>query len=190
MQSLRSHLGAGFISQRGGEVALASGAGDGDNQFAGVFRALGDFDGSDHVGTGADADQNAFFLGETASHGEGFVIADLDALGDLNVSSAVFEMEIARNESGTGSLDLVRAGLHGLAGEGLIDDRGCLGLDGDGLEAGLARLEDFGHTSDRTTRTDSGDEDVDLAIGVGPQLFSGGFRVNGRIGRIFKGYNI
>jgi hypothetical protein len=75
-------------------------------------------------------------------------------------------VKVGRNESGAGALNLMRAGLHGLTGEGLIDDGGCLGLDGDGLEARFARFEHFAAAGDRAARADSGDEDVDLAIGV------------------------
>ncbi len=48
--------------------------------FSGALRY---FDGGMHVGSGADADQDAFFLGNTASHREGVVIAHLHAFHDL-----------------------------------------------------------------------------------------------------------
>ena len=84
-----------------------------------VLRALGDFEGGHDVGAGGDADENAFLLREAAGHGEGVVVGDLDALGDLRVSRCVLEVEILRDEAGAGALDLVRAGLQRLAGERL-----------------------------------------------------------------------
>jgi len=106
LHSLGSHLGTGFVSQRGGKVALAGGAGDGDDELASVFRALGHFDGGKDVGTGADADEDAFLLGQAARHGESSVVADFDTLGDLRVAGAVLEMKVGWNESGTSALNL------------------------------------------------------------------------------------
>ena len=46
------------------------------------------------VRAGADAGEDAFFLGQAAGDGEGVIVGDLDALGDLQISRAILQMEI------------------------------------------------------------------------------------------------
>ena len=73
-------------------------------------------------------------------------------------------VEDAGNEAGADALDLVRAGL--AAGE-----HGAVGrFDGDGLELWLALLDVAGDAGDGAAGADAGDEDVDLAVGVIPDL--------------------
>jgi hypothetical protein len=59
-----------------------------------------------------------------------------------------------------------------LCGPGLAagEDRGARRLDGDHLERGLAGLEHLADAGDRAAGADAGDDDVDLAVGVLPDL--------------------
>ena len=52
------------------------------------------------VRAGADAGEDAFFLGEAARHGEGVVVGHLDALDDLRIPGAVLEVKVVRDEAG------------------------------------------------------------------------------------------
>src|SRR5690606_5135610 len=55
-----------FFKQRCTQIAFAEAAHDGDDGLALVLRAGGDLGGSAHVGAGADAAKDAFFLGQAA----------------------------------------------------------------------------------------------------------------------------
>ena len=66
-------------------------------------------------------------------------------------------------------------------GAPLGQQRGILRLDSDDLDAGHALLEDLADARDRATRADTGNEVVDLAVGVTQDLFSGGLAVDGGV---------
>ena len=132
------------------------------------------------VGAGTDAGKDALFLGQASGHREGLVVGDGENLVDR------IKVEVAGDESRTGSLDLVGARLHGLAGTCLGDDRGVLGLHRDGLEARLALLDHFGDAGDGAAGADCGDKDVDLAVGVLPDLLGGGLGVDGGVGGVVE----
>jgi hypothetical protein len=51
---------------------------------------------------------------------------------------------------------------------------------------GLRGLDDFAAAGDGAARADGGDEDVDLAVGVGPELFGRGLRVEWPDSRDFQ----
>ena len=95
-------------------------------------------------------------------------------------------MEIAGDESGAGSLDLVGAGFDGFARACLRDDRGVLGLDRNGAEGRFALLDDLAHTGDSASGADGRDEDVDLAIRVFPDLFGSCLRVDRGVGLVVE----
>src|SRR4051812_12538552 len=69
-EDLAADFGFGLGGEGGREVAFAGRAGDRDDQLALVLGPLGQLDGGPDVGPGADADQNAFFLGQAAGHGK------------------------------------------------------------------------------------------------------------------------
>src|SRR5262245_11324861 len=119
---LSSYFSAGIFGQSGAQVTFTRRAGDCYDQFARVFWTAGDFDGSDDIGSGADTDQKTFFFREAAGHDEGVFIRDLDGLDDLAFALGIFEMQVGRDESGSGSLDLVWAGFQWLSGERLRDN--------------------------------------------------------------------
>ena len=169
-----------FIGQSGGEISLARTATDGDDEFAFVFRAFGDLEGDMHIGAGGNAHEHALFLADAASHGKGLLVGDRDDFVDD------IEVEVVGDKAGTGSLNFVGARFHGLASASLGDDGRIFGFDRDGAEGFFAGFDDFGNTGDGSTRTHGGDKDIDQAIGVGPDFFSGGFFVNGGVGGVFK----
>src|ERR1700731_1078430 len=60
------------------------------------------------------------------------------------------------------------------------------GFDGDDLESGQARLQRLADAGDRATGADAGDEDIQLAAGVAPDLLGRGAYMDGRIGRVLE----
>ena len=123
-----------FRGESGGQVAFPRGAADGHDQLALVFRAFGSFHGRPYVGAGADARKDALLLCKAPGHCKRVVIGYPDALGDLGRTLGVFEMQVVGHKTGTGSLNLVGPGFDGFAREGLGDDWGVVGLDGDGAK--------------------------------------------------------
>src|SRR5262245_50549676 len=124
-----------------------------------MFGSMGNLNRRPGGGAAADAAQHALFPGQPAGRREGVLVLDLnDLVDDPGVQDA-------RDEAGADALDAMRRGSHRLAGPLLRDDRAVDRLDGDGLEAGLALLDDLADAGDRATSTDSGDEDIDLALG-------------------------
>ena len=183
---LGTDFGAGVGGEGGGEIAFARGAGDGDDEFAFIFGAFGDFDGGADIGAGADPDEEAFLFGEASSHGEGVVVGDLNALGDLIGTLGIFEVEIIGDEACACALDFVWPWFKGLASKGLRDDGRVFGFDGDGLEGGFAGEEGFDAAGDGATGTDGGDEDIDLAIGIVPEFFGGGLGMDGGVSGVIE----
>src|SRR5262249_29180281 len=159
----------------GAQIALAQVRQHDDDKLAGVLGTAGDLDGDMGGGAGADAAQDALFAGHAPSHDEGVVILNLDDL----VHDA--EVEHIGHEAGADTLDLVPAGLQGLALHLLRDHRAGHRLDGDALEARLALLDDLADAGNGAARADAGHEDVTLAVGVAPDFLGGGLAVDLRV---------
>ena len=64
--------------------------------------------------------------------------------------------------------------------------RGGGGLDGDDLDLGVLLLEELTHAGHGTAGANAGDEDVDLAVGVVPNLGAGRGLVDGRVRGVHK----
>ncbi len=95
------------------------------------------------IRSGRNAREDSFLFRQPPGHGKGVVIGDLNALDDLRLPLGSFRCRFLGTKPAPGALNLVRAGLQRLAGEGLRNDRRILRLDRDGLEGRLARLDDF-----------------------------------------------
>src|SRR4030081_4130070 len=65
-------------------------------------------------------------------------------------------------------------------------DRARFGFDGDDLESGQARLQRLADAGDRATGADAGNEDIQLAAGVAPDLLGRGAYMDGWIGRVLE----
>src|SRR6266540_315939 len=183
---LSPHLRLRLGSQRRAQVAFARGRQDGDDDLAFVFGALGDFECGDDVRAGGNADEKALFLRQPAGHRKGVVVADLDALGDLRAAFLILQVKVFRHEPGAGALNFMGAGLDRLAREGLRNNRRILRLDGDGLEAGSAGMDDFVTAGNGAAGAHGGHENVDLAIRVAPEFLGGGLAVDFRVRRILE----
>ena len=109
-----------------------------------------------------------------AAGGKGVVVLDGD---DLVVDPGV---EDVGHKAGADTLDLVRAGL------ALGEHRGGGGLDGDDLNLGVLLLEELAHAGHSAAGADAGDEDVDLAVGVIPDLGAGRGLVDGGVGGVHE----
>lgn len=72
------------------------------------------------------------------------------------------------------------------AGLAFREHRGGGGLDGDDLNLGVLLLEELAHAGHGAAGADAGDEDVDLAVGVVPDLGAGRGLVNGRVRGVHK----
>ena len=110
----------------------------------------------------------------------GGAAGDLDGRLGVDVDDLVVDrgVEDLGDEVGADALDLVRAG--GAA----VEDRRLGRLDADDLHAGLAGLEHLADAGDGAAGADAGDEDVDLAVGVGPDLLGGGRAVDLGVGLV------
>src|SRR6478672_9809976 len=149
------------LEEDGGQVALTERGDDDDDRLALVLLALGHLDGGRDGSARADADEQTL-LGRGAP-------------GPLHGRLGV---EDRRDEVGAEALDLVGAGL------AAVEDRGLRRLDGDDLHTGLAGLKDLADTRDRAAGADAGDDDVDLAVGVLPDLLGGGLAVDLGVGLV------
>jgi hypothetical protein len=148
---------------------------------AGEFIELGQADGGGGGGAAGDADQHAFFAGQKAGHLHGF--------GGVHLLHPVDQRQVegVRDEAGADALDLVRAGFQFLTGELLRNDRAFLRFDGDGQEvATLGVLDEPRNAGDGAAGADAGNQHVDVAIGVLPDLGSGGGFVNRRVRGILE----
>ena len=106
--------------------------------------------------------------------------ATFDSRLGVDVDDLVVDrrVEDLGHEVGADALDLVRAG--GAA----VEDRRLRGLDADDLDAGLAGLEHLADAGDGAAGADARDEDVDLAVGVRPDLLGGGRAVDLGVGLV------
>src|SRR5262249_31449927 len=154
--------------QRRAEVAFAEVRQNRDDQLARVLGSLRHLHGDMNRGAGADAGENPFLARQKTAHHEGVVVLDLNHLVD------VVHVVVVGDEAGAEALNAVAPWYDRLPGLLLRDDRAGDWLDGDGLEARLALLDDLADAGDRAAGANAGDEDVDLAIGVAPDLLGRG----------------
>src|SRR6478609_4142477 len=160
------------LEEDGGQVALTERGDDDDDRLALVLLALGHLDGGRDGSARADADEQTLLGRGAPGPLHGRLGVDVD---DLVVELGVEDL---RDEVGAEALDLVGAGL------AAVEDRGLRRLDGDDLHTGLAGLEDLADSRDGAARADAGDDDVDLAVGVLPDLLGGGLAVDLRVGLV------
>src|SRR5450759_1346050 len=119
--------------------------------------------------TRRDPDEQALLGGGRARGGDRVVAGHVD---DLVVDRGVQDLG---DEVRAEALDLVRTRC------AAVEDRRLGRLDGDDLHAGLALLEHLTDAGDRPAGADAGDEDVDLAVGVRPDLLGGRLAVDLRV---------
>src|SRR5205807_5389768 len=89
-----------------------------------------------------------------------------------------FRVQHLWDETGAEALELVGTGL------ATREDGRGIRLDRDDFHGGLARFQDFADARDRSAGADARDDDVNLAVGITPDLFRRRFPVDGRIRRI------
>src|SRR5262245_22081570 len=131
-------------------------------------------------GAGADAAENAFLARQLPGHGERIVVVHLDHFVDDA------EVQHVGHEARADALNLVPAGLQRLSLHLLRDDRAGDRLHRNRLERRFALLDDFADAGDGAAGADAGDEDVDLAVGVAPELFRCGLAMDLGIGRVLE----
>src|SRR5207248_5437822 len=102
----------------------------------------------------ADAAQHALLVGQAAGHLEGVLVVHLDHL--INY----VHVQDARDKARADALDLVTARLERLALFLLGDYRAAGRLDRNGLERGLALLDNLADTGNGAAGAHAGDEDV------------------------------
>ena len=111
---------------------------------------------------GGDADQHALLVADLLAGGKGVLVGDGD---DLIVDLGV---QHVGHKAGTDALNLVRAR------SALAQHGGGSRLNGHDLDVGVLALQVLADTGDGAAGTDAGHEDVDLAVGVLPDLRAGG----------------
>eukprot|EP00964_Phaeocystis_antarctica_P049540 scaffold28733_cov75-Phaeocystis_antarctica.AAC.6 len=164
---LVSGLGPEVGVEHGGEVALAEGGDDAHDGLALVLGAGGELLGRPDRRARGDAAHDALGHRERARGGAGVVVGHLHHLVDEA------EVGVARHEARADALDLVRALV--LAAR---EDGAAHRLERHELALGLERLDVLRAAGQRAARADAGDEDVDLAQGVRPDLRARGLAVD------------
>src|SRR5208337_2846510 len=165
------------VEQDRAQVALARVRQDGDDRLAGVLGALGEAHGDRGGGAARYAGENALLARQAARVLDRLLVADLlDRVDEL-------EVEHIRHKARADALDLVRTGLQRLAGA-LLGEHGARGrLDRDRLDRlALGPLDEARDAGDGAAGADAGDEDVDRALGVVPDLRAGGLFVDRGVG--------
>src|SRR5262249_27895663 len=121
-----------------------------------------------------DAGRNAFLTRECASRFECGLIADCDDLVDYT------EIEHVGHEARADALDLVRSGL------APREHCAVLRLDRDDAQRRPSRLEHLTYARDRAAGADAGNEEIDVAAGVVPDLLRGGAAMDLGICRVLE----
>ncbi len=124
------------------------------------------------VCAGADPRKNSFLLRQSSRHNERILVRNGDDFVD-NI-----QMEIVRNKARPCSLDFVRTRFQRLALQGLQNHRRILRLNGDRFKIWFALFDDFGDSGDCAPGSYSGDNNINFAVGVGPDLFRCGLLMN------------
>src|SRR5579884_3156101 len=159
---------------RSWDIALAGLGKDGYDHVARVLRALGHLNRRPDRGAGGDAREDTFLFGQAAGHLHGIlVLYGDDLVNDLGI-------ENVGNEARADALDRMRA--FGFAAQ----DRRGRRLNGDALEAGLARLDDVADARDGAAGADSGHQDIALSFRVPPYLFGGRAAMDFGVGRVLE----
>src|SRR5262249_11788383 len=154
-----------LLEERRRDVALA-GVGEHDDDGAAlVLGPRGDGQRPGERGARRDAAKEAFLARQAAGIVEGVVLGDGDDLVDGGA------VQVLGDEARADALNGVIAGL--FPGE----DGGFGRLDGDDLHAGFAFFQVLADAADGAAGADAGDEDVDAAAGVLPDLDAGGLAV-------------
>ena len=160
--------------ERRAQIAFAERREHDDDQLAGVFRTSGDL----QAATVAAPEEMPTSNPSSRASRRARLIAS--SLPTVTTSSTRSMSSTGGNKAGADALDRVRAFL--AAGQHRRRGR----LHGDELDRGLALLEDLRDTGNGAAGADSGDEDVDLAVGVVPHFFGGGGAVDRRVGRVLE----
>mmetsp|Transcript_21254 Transcript_21254/g.54122 ORF Transcript_21254/g.54122 Transcript_21254/m.54122 type:complete len:357 (+) Transcript_21254:252-1322(+) len=163
-------LGPEVGVEHGGEVALAEGGDDAHDGLALVLGAGGELLGRPDRRARRDAAHDALGLRERLRGGDGVVVGHLQHLVDHA------QVGVARHEARADALDLVRALVLAAREHGAAH-----GLERHELALGLERLDVLRAAGQRAARADAGDEDVDLALGVRPDLRPGRLAVDLRV---------
>src|SRR5258708_7912983 len=95
-------------------------------------------------------------------------------------------MQVTRNETRAGSLNLMRPWLQGLTGQSLGNYRGIFGFGGDGLDRSFTRLYYLAATGNGAAGPDCRNKDVNFAIRVLPNFLGRGVTVDLGIGGIIE----
>ncbi len=130
-----------------------------------------DLEGRPHRGAAGPADEEALLPGDPSGGEEGVAIADLDdPVDDVGVVAG-------RPEVLADALDEVRPA----AAPGV---HRALGVGADDLHVGVGGLQRPADPGDRAPGADAGDEVGDPALGLAPDLRSGGRHVGRRVGGV------
>ena len=129
-------------------------------------------DGRPDGRAGGDAHQHTLGMADQLAGGEGVVVRDGDDL--------VIDLRIQHvgDKARADALDLVAAGV------ALAQDGGILRLDGDDLDVRILLFQISARAGDGTAGADARDEDVDLSVGVLPDLGAGGCLMGGGVGGV------
>ena len=160
------------LEERGRQVTLTGVGDDGDDRLAGELRASGHLTGSLQGTTAGDAGDDSLLGCSTTGKADGVLTAHQQNLVDDGL------VEVVRHEARPPSLDLV-GGLLTLG-----DDRRLGRLGPEHLDLGVLLLEVLASTRDGAASADAGDDGVNRAVGVVPDLLAGAVVMDRRVGRV------
>jgi hypothetical protein len=169
------------LEQDGGNIAFPGIGQHGDDGFAFELRKFSHAHGDRRSGTAGNSGEDAFFACKTPRELNSFFV------GDLLYPVHHAQVEIPGNESRADALNLVRARHHSLTSARLGNDRAGDRLHGDGGDLlPFCAFDVAADAGERTARADAADENVDAAVGVIPDLRTGGGFVTRGIRRIVE----
>src|ERR1019366_4680121 len=145
-----------------------------NDQFSGIFRTVSHLQSRDHRRSRRDADQQTLFERHAPRHVNGLVVGHGDDL--VNVIPA----QNAGNKTASEPLNLVRPRWSAR------EDCAICRLHGYRLERRLLWFYVFADAGERPARADTRDQKIHAPVRVFPNLGTGSFEVNLRIGRVVK----
>lgn len=146
------------VEESGRQVAL-TGVSDNDDDRLSSELWTGDYlTGSLQGPATGDTRDNALFCGSATGEGDGLITGNQQDLVNDGL------VEVIRDKARAPALDLVR-GLVTLSNDG-----GLGGLGTEDLDLGILLLEVLASARDGAAGTDTGDDGVDLALGIVPDL--------------------
>ena len=162
------------FEESGRQVALTSVSDNDDDRLSRKLWTSDYLTGSLQGPATGDTRDNALFCGSATGEGDGLITGNQqDPVNDGLV-------EVIRDKARAPALDLVRSLVT------FSNDGGLGGLGTEDLDLGILLLEVLASARDGATGTDTGDDGVDLALGIVPDLLTSAIMMDRRISGVIE----